>query len=132
MIGAKHLMGFAFIFILLTTLSLIMDGDWFGQGATAGFESTMQQLTGFTTLSTSWYSIPLVMWGFLTEGVPTIVQWDYGFLTDSTWGQYLRMLLFSVTMIAIVYSFVIFIMPTLISAVSRIAGGLAGALRGLF
>ena len=128
MLGAKTMMGLMFTFFLLSILGFIMEGGWIGTR-----EDTMfKELTGYSSFSNSWYTFILVLPGFFVNGLPKLLSWDYSFLSGTTWGMYVRLFLSCTITIGIVWSFLQLTLPAIISAASRIAGGIGGALRGLF
>lgn len=128
MLGSKTMMGIMFIFFLLTGLGLIMEGTWLGSRE----ETMLKELTGYTTFNLSWYSFPLVLPGFIANGLPKLLSWDYAFLSGTSWGMWVRLLLSCTITIGIVWTFLQITLPIIGNLVSRVAGGLVGAIRGLF
>ena len=75
----KLIMFCVFIFVVGTLLSLIIEGGYFGSQEVG----IMNQLTGYTTLQiagTGIWTVPKLVVGFFTHGLPKLIMWDYGFL----------------------------------------------------
>jgi len=77
--GPKLMMFLLFVFFIGNFISLIGDGEWFGD---ADMDIT-NHLTGYSVIELSgagFWSIPKAGIGFLTDGLPRVLMWDYSYL----------------------------------------------------
>ena len=73
-----------FTFVSGTIISLIIEGSYWGTGDEW---DVMQSITGYSTMQISGaggITIPQWTWGFLSNGLPKMLLWNYSFL-DGSW-----------------------------------------------
>ena len=122
--GAKMMMGFMLSFVLLTIMSLIVEGAWMGETE----NNTVRWLTTFTTAGVSLTTIPIFLKDFFIYGIPSMVSWDYSFL-DSSWGSLLRWILFCTISLGFVWTIIQLLYPILAASFNAIGGALTGLVR---
>jgi len=77
--NAKMVMFFVFSFVIGTLFCLFIEGSYLG----AAEVSVMNALTGMNLLEVSGsglWTVPKLIGGFFTVGVPRLLLWDYSFL----------------------------------------------------
>ena len=77
MFKAHLFMYLAFILLMSNIISMLLDGSW----VSAEDLNLMNWLTGYTSYEAAGaWAIPALGWGFLTEGLPRMIMWDFSFL----------------------------------------------------
>lgn len=92
MMSPKFVIFFAFSYVSATLLCLFIEGGWFG----AEELDIMNALTGMSLLEitgTGAWTIPKLISGFFTVGVPRLLLWDYSFLDTPEGGLFKWLLL---------------------------------------
>lgn len=125
MFGAKGVMFFMLIFVILGLFSSICNLAWYGA------EETMQfrWLTTIMDTGISMGNVVTVMSSFFTEGIPALITWDYSFLRGSSWGEMMRFILFLITAMGFVWTIVLVVFPVAASALAGLGNGLIGLFR---
>jgi hypothetical protein len=80
-VSSKTIIFIVFLFAMGTMLSLIIEGTYLGSGEEWDI---MQSLTGYSAINVAGgggISIPKMAIGFLFNGIPKLLFWDYSFLT---------------------------------------------------
>jgi len=92
----KLVIFFAFAYVAATIMCLFIEGTYLG----ATELNVMNALTGMTLLevngSGAW-TIPKLVAGFFTTGVPRLLLWDYSFLDSAEGGLFKWMVLLPLT-----------------------------------
>ena len=125
MFGAKGVMFFMLIFVILGLFSSICNLAWYGSEETLQF----RWLTTIMSTGISMGNVVSVMSSFFTEGIPALITWDYSFLRGSSWGELARFILFLVTAIGFVWTIVLVVFPVAASALAGLGNGLIGLFR---
>lgn len=92
MMSPKFVIFFAFSYVTATLLCLFIEGAYFG----ATELGIMDALTGMSLLEitgTGAWTIPKLISGFFTIGVPRLLLWDYSFLDTAEGGLFKWLLL---------------------------------------
>jgi hypothetical protein len=74
----KLIMFVTFVFFIGTLSCLIIEGIYFGTGEL----DVVNSLTGYNIVQVSGagiWSIPKLAWGFVTNGLPKLLFWDFNF-----------------------------------------------------
>jgi len=96
MMSPKLFIFFTFAYVSATLLCLFIEGSYFG----AEELSIMNALTGMSLLEitgTGGWTIPKLISGFFTVGVPRLLLWDYSFLDSPEGGLFKWMILLPLT-----------------------------------
>jgi len=79
-IGPKLMMTVVFIWVMGNLVSIMVDGDWLGPYD----ELLMSELTGYNPMQVQGSGVSTIVqlsWGFLSHGLPTMITWDFSYLT---------------------------------------------------
>lgn len=117
--SSKIIIFIVFLFVVGTTVSLIIEGTFIGSGEEMNI---MQALTGYNTLEVAGgggISIPKLGMGFFLVGLPKVIMWDYSFLSGG-WGIIKWFLLYPISA-GVVYAVGLMIF--------NVASGILGAIR---
>ena len=74
----KLIMFVAFVFFIGTMCCLVIEGSYIGTGEL----DLANSLTGYNIIQVSGagiWSIPKLAWGFMTQGLPKLIFWDFNF-----------------------------------------------------
>lgn len=125
MLGPKYLQGCMVAFILLTMLSLGLEGTFFGD-----YENNLiNELTKWTLGTFSWFAIPLVFASLLYH-LPDLLSWDYSFFTSlGAAGAIIRLLLGAFVSFGVVWGFMTLLLPVGVQVMGQLGGGLLGIFR---
>jgi len=124
MMGPKLMMFFIFCFVVLTPISLMLEGDWLGST-----EQTLQeQLTGMHVEQMSWFSLPVVG-GLFWHGIPKLLTWDYSFWIGGL--QMVRWILALVFSGGFIWAIIQLIYPLLANLFGSLLGGLGRVVGGI-
>lgn len=125
MLGAKGVMYFMLLFIILGLFSSICNLAWYGAEETQQF----RWLTTIMDTGISLKSVPGVTAAFFTEGIPALITWDYSFLRGTSWGELVRFIAFVITALGFVWTIIVVVLPVAAAAVGGLAGGLISMVR---
>lgn len=126
MMGPKQLQGWMLAFVLLTLVSLTLEGLWLGSRE----ESILYWLTQYETKNYTWFSFPLFFGGFFIHGLPAMLTWDYSFFHAlGSAGSIMRLILSCVVSIGFVWAIAALMLPIIGNMISKVAGGLASLFR---
>lgn len=92
----KLMIFFTFSYVAATMMCLFIEGSYLGEEEL----SVMNALTGMSILEVSGaglWTIPRLIAGFFTVGVPRLLLWDYSFLATDEGGLFKWMLLLPLT-----------------------------------
>ena len=115
--GPKLTMFIVFVFLAGTMLCLMMEGAFFGQEEV----DLVNELTGYNILQlsgTGLWSIPKMGVGFLTNGLPKIVLWDYSFL-EGGWGSLFKWIVLFPVSIGVIWGIAQMFLTTVQGIFSR-------------
>lgn len=104
----KFISYLAFVWVICTIMCLVIQGTYFSTTET----NIINQLTGYNTLELGGlWGIPRLAIGFLTNGFPRLIMWDYSFLT----GAYaiIQVILIAVFSTAAVWGIITIFVPVL-------------------
>ncbi|MBV6341215.1 hypothetical protein [Candidatus Magnetobacterium casense] len=122
--GPGYIQRCMFAFVLLTILSLILEGAWLGNTD----YGTMRTLTHFSSYGPGIWAFPMMAVGFLMA-IPQMLVWDYSwFASIGAIGGVFRLLLSVVISIGFVWGFATMIWPIVAQLGAAIARGLLGLL----
>jgi len=116
----KLIMFVSFVFLIGTLCCLIIEGGWFGDTEL----SIVNALTGYNTLQVSGagvWSIPKLAWGFLTNGLPKLLFWDYNFFQGGYF--FIRIILIMTLSVGLVWGVIQTFLPLAQGILGRFMGG---------
>ena len=93
--GPKLTMFILFVFFLGNFMSLMVEGDWFGSSDV----DLANDLTGYSIVELSgagFWTIPKMGLGFVTNGLPKVLLWDYSFFVGD-WALFRLFLIFVIS-----------------------------------
>ena len=116
----KLIMFVSFVFLIGTLSCLIIEGTYFGTSEL----DVVNSLTGYNTVQISGagvWTIPKLAWGFLIEGLPKLLLWDFSFFQ----GGYfiIRLILIMTLSVGLVWGVVQTFLPVAQGVLSRFMGG---------
>ena len=125
MLGSKYMQGCIFAFLILTLLSLILEGAFFGEAE----DNLLNDITSWTIGMSSWWSMPIVFVSVL-ESLPKLLSWNYSFFTAmGTGGAIIRLILGVTISFGIIWGFLALLLPVVLNAMINVGRGIIGLLR---
>lgn len=126
--GVKILVGLWVMFVVGTILSTLMDAAGYMMSGTQS--TAANYLMNFSLVGTSWWSLPMIAWGFFTQGLPAMIAWDYAWLNGlGSAGEIIRWILRGGTTLIIVWSIAAWIIPGLVHIIAAAGQGLMSLAR---
>ena len=108
--SAKFIIFLAMVFIVGQFMCLVGEGGFFGQDDV----DLQNTLTGYTALEVSGagiWTVPKLIGGFLTTGLPKMITWNYSFL-EGSWSMIKWFLLYPIS-IGVVWGITLVFMPVI-------------------
>ena len=126
MLGAKYMQGCVFAFIILTILSLLLEGSYLGSEQ----YNLLKELTRWTVGMSSWWTVPIVF-GSILWNLPDLISWDYSFFTAmGAGGAIIRLILGVVVSFGILWGLMTLLLPVAWQALTSLGRGAIGLLGG--
>ena len=116
----KLLMFVSFVFLIGTFCCLVIEGGWFGEGEVGIINS----LTGYNIIQVSGagvWAIPKLAWGFLSNGLPKMILWDYNFFQGGYF--FFRIVLIMTLSVGVVWGVIQTFLPVAQGILGRFMGG---------
>jgi hypothetical protein len=116
----KFIMFVSFVFLIGSLACLIIEGVWFGDREL----DIVNSLTGYNIIQVSGagvWAIPKLAWGFLTNGLPKLILWDYNFFQGGYF--FLRIVLIMTLSVGVVWGIIQTFLPVVQGILSRFMGG---------
>ena len=126
MLGAKYMQGCIFAFIILTILSLLLEGSYLGSEQ----NNLLNELTSWTVGMASWWTVPIVF-GSILWNLPDLISWDYSFFTAmGAGGAIIRLILGATVSFGILWGLLTLLLPVAWQALTSLGRGAIGLLGG--
>lgn len=116
----KLIMFCYFIFILGTLFSLMIEGTWLGSEEV----TFVNQMTGLTSLEIQGagiWQVPKQIGGFITNGLPKLITWNYSYLDDGYAALFKWVFLYAISA-GVVWGVVLVFIPIVQGLISGIRG----------